>query len=221
MTWLDPKGDLRVILSDGPTDKLRAYKNVFGMQNGSNTIFKTFEFRRQTDFSASATVFPLGVYFNGGLLAGSAISTDDVSTGYFQLNFGPTDADKLTTTYYIQWFLDAELDGFLIRASNWLGQDDNYIDTPSGLKTAALKYAEHEAYLKLSLKYSENIVETYRLEDSPDDKRFDIVKAYQDAAKNALSEAVKYRDDFYTRKGKALQPLFSSIRGNVKTPTIS
>lgn len=218
MTWATAVDDLRVILSDGPTDKLRAIKEVVGNFNGINQTFKTFEFRRITDFSASGTASPLGVSINGVLQAPSAFSIDDPSTGFYTLAAASavTDADQMRATYYIQWFLDAELNGFLVRAANWLGMDDDYSLVPSGLKTAALKYASHEAYQKLALKYAENIAETYRFQDTKDEKRFTIVEAYQKAARENLKEAETYRDDFYTRKGRAKAPIWRSVVGRVR-----
>lgn len=229
MSWDTAQTDLRVLLSDGPTDKLRAFKQVFGMQNGypagaataGNNVFKTFEFRRVTDFSASGTGFPLGIMLDGKTLAASAITQDNPSTGYFQLAIYPEDSQKLEATYYLQWFTDAELDGFLTRASNWLGGDGNYSEIALGLKTAALKYAQSEAYQKLALRFAEAVSETYRLKDAPDPKNMEIVKSYQDAAAIAIKDAYKSRDDYYSRKGKSLAPNFGTISGNVKNPTVS
>lgn len=221
--WTDPKGDLRVLLSDGPTDKLRAFKTVFGAQNESNVIFKTFEFRRITDFTASGTAPPFGVYLNNVALSASAIASDSPETGYFFLDSSVVVGNnaQLLTTYYIQWFLDSELEVFLIQSSKWLGQAEDYTITPDGLQAAALKFAAHEAYLKLSLKYAENVmIETYRVQDEDDKKRMDIVGAYQVAAKQALAEAKQYRDDFYKRKGKPLSPISGTIVGRIQNPTI-
>lgn len=220
MSWTNAVTDLRTLLSDGPTDKLRALKSVFGVQDGTNVSFKTFEFRRVTDFSASGTAAPLGIYLNNSLLPASAIASDDLLSGFFTLQAAPSDADNLVASYYIQWFLDPELEGFMQRSSMWLGYDDQYINIPSGLKTAALKYAEHEAYQKLSLRYAENIVETYRLQDAPDDKRMSVVSAYQQAASQKLKEAYQARDDYYKRKGKPLAPIFDTASGNIKNPTL-
>lgn len=220
MSWTTGVENLRTLLSDGPTDKLRALKSVFGTLDGVNKTFKTFEFRRVTDFSSTATAFPLGLYVNGEWQPPSAIAVDSPETGFFQAATAYSDSTLLTCSYYIQWFTDAELDGFLIRASDWLGLGDDYTIVPTGLKTAALKYAAHEAYQKLSLRWAEAITETYRLQDAPDEKRMQVVEAYQRASKLALDEATKYRDDFYTRKGQALAPRFGTISGNIKNPTV-
>lgn len=219
MSWGTAVNDLRVLLSDGSTDKLRAFKAIFGAQDGSNKIFKTFEFRRVTDFSATGNSNPLGIYIDNVLQAPSAVAWDDLPSGNFALQTAPTDAQQILCTYYIQWFTDAELDGFMLRSANWLGFADDYTTIPSGLKTAALKYGAHEAYQKLSLRFAENIVETYRLQDAPDDKRMTVVAAYQQAAKDALKDAYASRDDFYKRKGRSLAPIFDTISGNIKNPT--
>lgn len=213
--WLTSTSDLRIKLSDGPTDKLRSYKRVFGQINGTNDLFKTFEFRRVTDFTSSTA--PLGVYVNDAPVGAAA--SDDPATGYFTLTSPPVDGDVVNCTYYIQWFLDTELDQFLLTATNWLGFADNVINTPEGLRPSSLNYAAGEAYQKLALRWAENISETYRLEDSPDPKRFEIVKQYQDAAQNFKEEARKLRDDFYTRQGQSLSPLFATVQGRI-TPVV-
>ena len=137
MSWLTAVSDLRVILSDGPTDKLRAFKAVFGLQNGINATYKTFEFRRVSDFSATAMAAPLGIYIDGVRIPAASVLSDDLATGFFTLTDPVLDTQNLAATYYIQWFNDSELDGFLIRSSNWLGLPDDYSTIPSGLKTAA------------------------------------------------------------------------------------
>ena len=223
MAWANPIGDLRILLSDGPTDKLRANKAVMGNQNGTNATFKTFEFRRQNNFTAASTVNPLGISINGLLVAPSAVSADDPQTGFFSLAPSSVGAnDLVTTTYYIQWFLDSELDFFLQQAGMWLGGTSDYTTIADGLKDAALKFAASNGYTKLSLRYAEDMASaTYRLQDDKDDKRMDIVTAYQNAAKQARKDANDSRNDFYTRKGQPLSPISGTIVGQVFNPTRS
>lgn len=221
MSWADPVADLRIILSDGPTDKLFSFKAVFGAINGTNTIFNTFEFRRLTDFSSTATSFPLGVYYNGNSLAASSIAEDNLATGYFNLSFAPSGTDQLSTTYYAKWFNDDELVSFLIQAANWLGGNDQYSNTPDGLKTAVLKYASHVAYQKLALKYAMGPIDAFRLQDAPEEKRREIQDVYRRAWEAALKEAYKSRDDYYTRKGQSLAPISGTVAGNISNPTRS
>lgn len=223
MTWSTALSDLRVQLSDGPIDKLCAFKKVFGIQNGKNRIFKTFEQRRVTDFSSSGTIYPLGVYKNGDVMATSAISADDLTSGYFTVvtDQAPVDSDVWVATYYSQWFTDAELTGFLQRASEWLGFGATYSQISDAFKTAALKYACHEAYQKLAVRAATSTTDGYRLEDTPDEKRTDAIRAYQSAAKAFLDAAFKTRDDVYERGGQAKAPRFGTISGNIKNPTVS
>lgn len=213
MAWDTAVSDLRTKLSDNATDKLRAFKRVFGQLDGSNTLFKTFEFRRITDFTGADA--PLGVYLNGALVS---VSDDNVQTGYFTLASAPSDGDALESTYYIQWFLDAEVQSFLRIASNWLGSSDDYTAAQVGLRPSLLTYAAGEAYHKLSLKWSEMMSETYRLEDSPNKGQGDIADKYKKSGDELKDEARLLRNDFYTRQGQALQPLFGAQVGNFRDP---
>lgn len=211
--WTTAVNDLRVKLSDGPTDKLRAFKRVFGILNGTNKLFKTFEFRRVTNFTTATT--PLGVYKNDVLLLTTDIASDDPATGYFTLVAAPVDGDRLECAYNIQWFLDTELQDFLRIAMNWALGIDDYSTTVEGLRQAVLNYASAEAYQKLALRWIGNLSETYRMEDAPDPKKRDLVQQYMDAAESLRKEAVTLRDDYYTRKGQSKAPLFRTLSGNV------
>lgn len=214
MSWASAVSDLRTQLSDSATDKLRYRKRCFDQSNGVNTKFKTFEFRRITNFTAPTA--PEGVYVDG---IAAAVTADVPAIGEFTLSVAPTDGQVVECTYYIQWFLDAELTVFLAMAANWLGFSGDFNNILDGLKPSALKYACADAYQKLSLRWAEHLSETYRLEDGQDPKRMDIVSSYRTAANDSRKEAENLRDHFYKRQGRALQPLFASIRGNVSEPT--
>lgn len=211
MSWTTAASDLRTSLSDNATDKLRYRKQVFGEANDTNTSFKTFEFRRITDFKTAAA--PLGVYKAGVLLATSAISIDFVETGDFDLTAAPTEGQKVEASYYVQWFNDAEINQFLRISCNWLALGDTFSNIPEGLRPAALKYASAEAYQKLALRWAENLSEGFLLEDAKDDKRMSIVDAYMKAATAYRKEATSIRDDFYSRSGTQLSPTSSSLYG--------
>lgn len=216
MTWLNPENDLRVLLSDGTMDKHRYRKRVFGDVNGVNTRFKTFEFRRYTDFTTA--VAPLGVWKNGVLLNSSDISFDDTNSGDFILAVAPVDGEVIEASYYIQWFKDSEIQNFLRLGSNWLALGDDYTAISSGLRPAALKYAASDAYQKLALRWAEHLAETYLLNDAPDEKRMQIVEAYRKASLDARKDAETVRDDFYSRSGQQKQPLWSSSVGKISDP---
>jgi len=218
VTWTTALADLRTQLSDGPTDKLRYWKRVFGDLNGVNTRFKTFEFRRITNFTSGSIDPTLGVYLNRVRLSSAAISSDVPSVGVFDLAVAPADGDVLEASYYIQWFTDAELQSFVDAAALWLdaGTVSQIVD---GLKSSALRYALYQAYAKLALRWSEALADTYRLQDNPDKDKFKFVDEYQKQSQQYYKEAKDSRDDFYTRRGRAKQPLFGSVVGRVKDQT--
>ncbi len=210
MSWATSTTDLRRLLSDGSTDKLKHRKRVLGQINGANTVFKTFEFRRVTDLSTATA--PFGVYVDGSAVA---VSSDDLSVGEFTLASAPLDGSVVEATYYNQWFNDSELDGFLLSAANWLGFASASAIV-EGLRPAAIHYAAQEAYMKLSLRWAEHLSETYRLEDAPADQTMDVVESYKDLAEFMHKKSVDLRDQFYTRQGRNLQPISTSILGNVR-----
>lgn len=220
MAWTTAVDDLRTKLSDGPTDKLRAFKRVLGQSDGVNSVFKTLEFRRITDFSTVDETGPLGIYINGEKVGPIAapLEYDDLATGYFKFDASavPPNGAVIEASYYVQWFLDAEVESFLRLASNWLGLGDSYSGIAQGLRPAALFYAAAEGYQKLASRFSEHMSETYRLEDMPDVKRMEIIAAWKAAAKENLDAAMTARDDFYKRQGQSLAPLFGMVRGSVR-----
>lgn len=208
---------LRTLLSDGPTDKLASQKKLLGNINGSNVKFKTFEARRITNFTTA--IAPLGVYVNGSLQAGGAISGDDTATGVVTLATAPMDGTEVAASYYYQWFLDSELDAFLQTSSNWLLSSVTYVGTPGGLIPSALSYAASEAFHKLSVQMSIRSSAAYRLEDAPQKDVMEAAKSFQDIAKNFEERAIRQRDDFYTRQGQANQPLSAYSLGNLSAVT--
>lgn len=223
MAWPDTTtaiAALRNILFDNPTDKICSNKKVFGIQDGTNVTFKTFEYRRVTNFTASNS-FPLGLYKNGIAISNSNVSVDDPASGAFQVGSGVTPGarDQFTATYYYQWFIDNDLDSFLQNASTWLGFNTTYINIPDGLNAAALRYAAQEAYEMAAMKYSTRAAEVYQLEDAPTEDILKAIDAFQSMADNFLEKASKMRDDNYTRQGQSLAPNFAFGLGRVWDPT--
>lgn len=214
MSWTTALDDLRLKLSDTPIDKLRAYKRVFGQIDGQNQVFKTFEFRRVTDFTAAEA--PLGVYLNQVRLESSAIQSDDLQTGFFTLAQAPEEGSVLEAVYYVQFFLDQNLLDFLRLSTQWLGLGVDHQNIPAGLQGSALQYAAAEAYQKLAMRFSEHLSETYRLEDAPDAERFKLVDEYKRMSEDCRQSATTLRDQYYTRQGQPLQPLFGVNRGRVR-----
>jgi len=213
--------DLRTLIADGPTDKLCDQKLVFGPINGVNTRFKTFELRRVTDFTAPiVSPSPVGVFKNFVILNPSTdLSTDDLTSGTFNLAVAPVDGDEIRASYYYQWFLDTDLDTFLQTASQWLGNAPTYVNTPDGLIPAVLHYAAEEAYARLSLWFSTNQSNAFMLNDAPDPKNKGVADSYQKMADSMESKAEKLRAGYYTRQDQPLAPLFASNFGRVRNLT--
>lgn len=216
MAWLTAVSDLRTLLSDGPTDRYSSRKRCFGEVNGTNLIFKTFEFRRVTDFTTAS--FPQGVYIDGTVVPASGVASDFTPTGEFVLTVGyvPQDGDIVEASYYSQWFIDSELSEFLTTASNWLSSQTDFSLTPNGLWPCALKYGAAEAYLKMAIRWRTFLSEGYRVEDEPKKPGVGPADEYVKMAEMFRKEATQARDEFYTRQGRNLQPLFGSVLGNVR-----
>lgn len=214
MSWTTATVDLRRQLSDGATDRHRYRKRLLGEINGTNKSFKTLEFRRISNFTTAAA--PLGVYKNGVRLALVDIAADYPDSGEVELLAAPVDGDVLEASYYVQWFLDSELDDFLVKAMNWLGLGSTVANLEEGLRPAALKYAAAQGYMKLAVRFAEAMSETFRLEDAPSDKVKTPAEQFAKFADMFTKEAEKLRDDFYKRQGQSNAPLFAVVQGNTR-----
>lgn len=217
MAWTTSVNDLRTLLSDGPEDRYNSRKRCFGEVNGQNNTFRTFEFRRITDFTAA--VAPFGVYVNGTRLNEADISTDYLNTGEFVIGATgsiPVDGDIVEASYYNQWFLDSELENFLTVATQWLNSTPDVTQVVAGLQPSVLKYAAAEAYLKMAQRWRTWLSEMYRVEDEPKKPGTGPVESFIQMAETFREEALKARKEFYTRQDRNLQPLFGSVLGNVR-----
>ena len=216
--WATAISDLRTQLSDGPTDRYSSKKRCFGEVNGSNLTFRSFEFRRITNFQAATSGFPLGVYVNGSYIPATGFSADYPGTGEFTLTSDnvPVDGQVVEASYYSQWFIDNELDGFLQTSSNWLTSSNVYANLPQGLWPCALKYACAEAYLKMAVRWRTFLSEMYRVEDEPNKPGQGPADSYVKMSQAFRKEALMARDEYYTRQGRPLQPLYGSMIGNVR-----
>lgn len=217
MSWDTAVDDLRKKLADNSTDKLSWRKTFFGQVDGTNTVFKTYEWRRVTDFSLLATDSSdvVGVYINNQKVM---VVSDELTSGQFQLDSAPAQGVTIEATYYNQWFIDSELQTFLRSACNWMAYGDDFTGIVQGLRPAALEYACGDAYQQLALRWRQ-MGEMYRVEDLPRESIKSMITEYNDAAKSAYGNATTKRDEFYdTRQGQAMQPLSVSIPGAVWNP---
>lgn len=212
MTWLTAVADIRTLLSDGATDRYRYRTKCFGEVNGTNKLFKTFEFRRITNFTTASA--PLGVYVNGVAVTATA---DYIDQGEFSLTAAPADGTVVEASFYVQWFTDAELSTFLRVATEWLGLGIDSTLVPSGLQPAAMQYAAGQSYVKMAMRWRERLSQMYRVEDMPDEKQSAVVADFMKMADSFETKARELRNDYYTRQGQNLQPLFATMRGCVRS----
>lgn len=208
--WVTAVTDLRVRLYDTDTSKLFWQKKVFGTQDGTNKTFKTFEQRRVDDFTSSAA--PIGVFVDG---APVTVTADYPEIGQFELTTAPTQVQDLRATYYVRYFTDDELTGFIIQGNQWLGGGVNYLSVVDGLRPACISFASAEAYQNMAVRFASMPSEQYRLEDSPDDKTEAPLSKYFQMAESFRKQAKMLRDHYYTRQGKPLAPNYSVVIGAV------
>lgn len=211
--WSTALSDLRTFLSDNAEDKHNYRKPVFPAPNGAITSFKTYEFRRITKLQES--VAPSGVYINDVRVPNDQITGDDLASGEFVLATPPADGERISVTYYNQWFTDAELDSFLRSASQWLLFADAFDSIPGGLQPAAKKYAASEAYMKIAMRWSQMTSEQYRVEDDVNQKALNAVREFKGLAKAMADAALKDRDSYYEKAGQSKEASFGSILGRV------
>lgn len=220
MSWTTAATDLRTLLSDGPTDRYAYRKKCFGEVDGVNVSFKTLEFRRVTDYSSSSSsASPLGVYVGGTRVAYTGVASDSISTGEFSLVNAPLPGQDVQATYYYRWFDDAELVTFLGAASEWLQSTADYTTIPLGLAPAAKYYAAQEAMHKMAARWVERMSEQYLVEDAPSQKNMGVADSYRRLAEDYKKKSLELRDQYYTRQGQSLQPLYGNNFGATTNTT--
>lgn len=211
MSWMTAVSDLRELISDGATDKLAWQKKLLGITNGSNLAFKTFEKRRLTDFTSPSS--PEGVFVNEAQVT---VGSDDVDSGQVILKTAPVDGDRVTGTYYFQWFTDLQLVVYLKNASNFIGFGPDYTQIPDGLQPAALQYAAGDCYQELAVRFARMLSEGYRLEDLPKEALEATLKGYKDSSAASRKLATDLRKGFYTRQNQPDQAYSDNIAGRAR-----
>lgn len=222
--------DLQVLISDQGDDRYVYRHRCFGEVNGANLQFKTFFRRRVTNF-LQAYSDGEGVYIGGNLVPASAFAWDNQETAEFAfaataseyipgLTASPLypNNEVVEATYYYQWFDESELDTFLQQASRWLQGYNDYTQTADPLVDALIKYAAAQCYTKMAQRWRSYMSQEYRVEDAPKDSPTYNTNDFLQLAKYFRAEALASRTEYMeTRQGRALQPLFGSIRGRVRS----
>lgn len=209
MNWSTANAELRMLLSDGATDKLAHRKAVFGNINGVNAAFKTLEFRRVATLVGA--VAPLGVYVNNTLVS---VASDDVASGEFVLSAAPLDGVELRASYYYQWFTDAEITSFIKDGTRFATAAEDPTLVIEGLRQSALQYAAYDAYQKLAIRWTQRLSDVYRVEDSAGDKP--VENPFFKLASACRKCAKELRDDYYQTQGQQYRPGFGFAFGSVR-----
>jgi hypothetical protein len=217
-SWTTAITELRTLLSDKPDDRYCYRKKLFGTIDGVNKTFKSFEFRRSTNFTTATA--PMGVFLGGVQLTLLQIASDDPTSGELTLVTAPTDTGvNITATYYYEWFTDIELGEFLTGASRWLQLGDDYTNVTGGLIQAALYFAAKDALRKMAMRWATRASNTFLLEDSPKKEALETAAMYGNMSEAYEKSADKYRDDYYKKSGQSLSAFSVSNWGAVSGVT--
>src|ERR1035437_1047797 len=213
MAWNDPRGDLRTLLADGPTDNLVKNKLVIGPTNGVNSTFFTFEDRLISSGNQSVCGEPLHLYLGGVEVSASGINVTDQVRGEMQLSFAPSGQAKLTGSYHYQQHLDSEIDVYLQQGLNRIDGGSNTSLVEPGLQPAVLEYAGAMAHRRLAQRWQQRKSEQFMLQDEPARKEAEALITYhRDEAKDMLAEAQVARRDFYDfRQDRGRSPAFGLL----------
>lgn len=212
--------DLRTLLSDEGDDRYVYRHHCFGQVDGANLQFKTFFRRRVTNFTVASTGGP-GLYIGQQQVLSTSLDWDNTETGDFAFAstaFTPIDGQSVEASYYYQWFDDVELDTFLQQSGRWLQSNNDYTQVAPQLIDALIKYAAAQAYAKMAQRWRSYMSQEYRVEDAPKDSPTYNTNDFLQLSKYFRAEALASRTEFMeTRQGRALQPLFGTVRGRVRS----
>ncbi len=219
MGYTEAIAELRQLLSDGETDKRSTKKKLLGNIDGVNTTFTTYDKHIIED--------TLEVFINDNVVTASLT---DPNSGEVELTSAPSGNMKLTASYYWQWWTDVELQNFLNKGAESVGQVDGtntgggssdvaYLQIPQGVRTAALYYAAGHANQKL-IQYMMNRRHSgeFLLEqDKGGDEGFAlIIQQMRGEMNDMFKQAQQFRDDFYRRQGRRNAPVVAVKLGRTK-----
>lgn len=208
------RDELRAFLNDGPSDRPVKGKKLVGTANGQNKIF--FAFDDRIVLSTPSTVF---VSLSGIDLAPGGFSLDDAIMGQFTLAVAPPVGAEVRGRYYVQFFLDSELDEFLRLGAGQIVESRDITMINDGLAAAALNFAGYFGFAKQSIRWAQRMSEKYLLEDAPiDDGASQRPNLFRQIANDYLKNAKDARDSFYQRDGRRNAPawrMFKPVIPNV------
>jgi len=222
----------RIDLDDFYEDKtVFQFSPMQGTQDGLNSIFQIPQSRVVVVSTANGypnNVFPQ-IYVNEAALSyPTAYSVLNAKQGIIQYNSGyiPKVTDSVKVTFNWTWFTDVELDSILNRAANEIGYLTYFsnppqsaptipgsepipvngtipTDIPDGLYNAIIKLAVANAASALARRFS------MKYDFGAGDQNYSpsqMAKSYTQLAKDAKSEGLNARDDFWKSQGRQYFP---------------
>ena len=199
------RDELRAFLNDGLTDRPVKGKKLVGTANGTNTLFFAFDDRivESTPPSVFVSVNGVDVTF----------TLDDPIMGQFTLAAAPAIGNEVRARYYVQYFLDSELDEFLRLATGQILESRDVTLINDGLAPAALNFAGYFGFTKQAIRWTQRMSEKYLLEDAPlDDGASQRPNHFRQIAQDYQKAARDQRDSYYMRDSRRHAPAWRMFR---------
>lgn len=210
--------DLRVFLHDGPSDHLVKSKKALGPVDGVNCTFYTLEQRLVVPPATTSIIPASGILVTVDMQPASVVTPlDDPVLGQFTINSTtPAIGSDVRAGYYFQQFFDSDLDAALREAGGVIQSNENYLLIEDGLKPAAIRFGASFALSKLAIRWLDRLKDVFVLEDKPTtDDTTSFSALCQQTADRLFDQALKLRDDFYTRQGRRNQPAWTRVNARI------
>jgi len=215
-TWAsldEAVADLRVFMNDGPLDRFVPHKRLYGVRDGVNMTFFTFEGRivnKGADQVASPSVT---VMFNDAPLASSQVTVTDFNQGLITLATPAPPNTNVDARYFYQRFLDAELQTALETVAGEFGEVNDVTAIADGLRLAVLNFAAHVSYQKLALQWADRVSSKFVLEESPvQNEALNHTNLFRQSARDFLAQGQQLRTGYYQRHGRRNVPAFGVVK---------
>lgn len=221
MSWVDPVGDLRRLLSDTDRDKQAKDKKIFGPVNGQNRTFYTFDDRLTTSGIQSLSNRPLRLFVDGVEYPASGINVTDAHRGEFILAMGPSlsGVREVRSHYWYQHHTESELNFFLTQAASQVSVD-SIESVPAGLQLPALYIAGSLSHDRLAARYTERKSAEFMAHEGTRGSMDDIITYHAQTAERMMKQALEMRKAYYDGMlGRGNRPAFRLLKRRTKSWT--
>lgn len=187
---------LRILASDTPTANLIRGETPAGLNDGTNTHFRT----AQRNIVASSIYFTI----NSTYRSQTGLTIDDSVNGLFSISPAPAaNGNPWYIDYNYQWFTDTDYTEFLNDAARDLLGVSDPTTVQTALVAALLQYGLGYFYQRRATQYADK----YASSGGQAGQSVDVVtKNFQTLSKAAFDRAQAMRDQFYTRLGSSKAP---------------